>query len=245
MFLPILFVIGLAYVGVQLGRKLRPSDFHIGAVVARPQLHQASYVREVARRVGQGIPVTPWLLCEATREAFDSGDWATVRQLSEIFDPPIALKKPAPQKQKESDEPTETNHTSPLDGISDEDWQSFCVALESKSPGFKSDRYVGRYEQNQKRLRQLGIETPTPADEYKALVIDMQSYWDGESKLIAEASGEVIFLNGQEHPVTPSGVLGLLKAAGPQGARSWLENETDRGNFPHTTETFKRTNGCF
>lgn len=246
MLIPILFVIGLAYVGLKVGQQLRPSDFRVGAALPAPQLHRVSYVRVLNERVHMGLPVSDWLICEATREAFDKGDWGTVRALSDMFDVPGTAPQEQTEEKNEEPQKPEAPSTSPLDGVEVDDWQSFCSALATKETGHKSDRYVGKYEQNINRLRQLGIETPATAeDEYKTLVVDMTNYWDSEQKLIQDSAGEVVTLNGQEHPVTPSGILGLLKAAGPQGARSWLDNEADRGRFPRTTETFLRTNGCF
>lgn len=244
MLIPLLFVFGLAYVGLSIGRKLQPSDFRVGAALPAPRLPRVSYVAVVRQKLAHGHPVSDWMMCEATREAFDRGDWATVRQLSETFDVGIPA---APEKQEdETPQKPEAPTTSPLDGVEADDWQSFCKALETQTAGHKSGRYVGRFEQNQTRLRQLGIDTPTTAeDEYKALVLDMSNYWEDETKFIQDSSGEVVALSGQDHPVTPSGILGLLKAAGPQGARSWLGNAEDRERFPRTTETFLRTNGCF
>ncbi len=45
--------------------------------------------------------------------------------------------------------------------------------------------------------------------------------------------------------ITLSGLLGLVSKAGIRGAHKWLEVETDRHRYPHTTETFQSTNGLF
>ena len=45
--------------------------------------------------------------------------------------------------------------------------------------------------------------------------------------------------------VTLSGVLGVIQAAGLEGAVQWLEQPVDRTRFPNTTQAFLRTNGVF
>lgn len=135
---------------------------------------------------------------------------------------------------------------SPLDGVEDQDWSDFVDKLRTKEPGFKSDKYVGQYEQNRGRLKQLGLSDPSSIDEeYKALVADISNHAQDSEQLINQWAGDIVQVNGQEHPICASGILGLLKYAGPEGAKSWLNNPTDRGKFPKTTEAFLRTNNCF
>jgi hypothetical protein len=152
-----------------------------------------------------------------------------------------------PETEPEPEEPA-TNATgpSPLDGVPDEDWVEFVDRLRTKPAGFASDRYVGQFEQNRGRLQHLGIPDPgSPEAEYKAMVADVEDRNGEAAKLIADHSGEVVNLAGVDHAVTWSGILGLIKAAGPEGAEGWLTNPEDRTRFPRTTETFVRTNGCF
>lgn len=246
MFLPILFVIGFAIAGLKLGEKMRGSDFHVGGPQrARRQLPPArvSYRALVHRKVQLGHEVSDWLASEAMREAFDAKDWETLRWLGELFDE----EEDAPEEQPPA-EPAivETAYESPLEGIDSDDWSSFCQLLATREAGHRSDRHIGKYDQSLSRLRHLGLEAPeSEEDQYKAFAADMNDYWESEKPLISENAGEVVNIAGVDHPVTPSGILGLLKAAGPSGARSWLANEEDRVRFPRTTETFVRTNGCF
>ncbi len=46
-------------------------------------------------------------------------------------------------------------------------------------------------------------------------------------------------------PLTLSGALGIASVAGLEGCAGWLESKADRKRFPHTTQAFLRTNGCF
>lgn len=135
---------------------------------------------------------------------------------------------------------------SPLDGVTDEEWAEFVGRLRTKPPGFSSDRYVGQFEQNRGRLDSLGLPAPDSPDlEYASMVKDVEDHNATSAQLIADFSGDLVDIGGVQHPVTWSGILGLLKAAGPDGARGWLQNPGDRTKFPRTTETFVRTNGCF
>lgn len=152
-------------------------------------------------------------------------------------------------EESESGELTELGQPSlksPLDGVADEDWMEFVARIRTKPPGFKSDKYLGQYEQNKGRLKQLGLAEPaTPEEEYEVLAKDVSAHARDSSDLIKQWSGDVVSVSGTEHPVCASGILGLLKSAGPEGARSWLRNPEDRKKFPKTTEAFLRTNGCF
>lgn len=135
---------------------------------------------------------------------------------------------------------------SPLDGVADEDWMDFVSRLRTKTPGFKSDKYLGQYEQNRSRLKQLNLPEPATSDEeYATLVKDISNHAQDSAELMKSWSGDVIQVNGTDHPVCASGVLGLLKYAGPDGAKSWLTNAQDRAKYPKTTEAFLRTNNCF
>jgi hypothetical protein len=135
---------------------------------------------------------------------------------------------------------------SPLEGVQDDDWMDFVARLRTKAIGFKSDKYLGQYEQNRKRLKQLGLAEPTNTDEeYEALAKDIATHAKESVGLINTWSGDVVQVNGTDHPVCASGILGLLKYAGPEGAKSWLTHPEDRAKFPKTTEAFLRTNSCF
>lgn len=127
-------------------------------------------------------------------------------------------------------------------------WDKFLAALCTREPGYQSDNYLGAYEHNRRRLRQLGIPESglsTPEAQHQALCRDMDDYRNSCTKLLADWTGRAVDVNGQVISVTPSGVLGLLKAAGPRGAEGWLKNPEDRQAFPITTEVFTRCNGCF
>ena len=257
MFLPILFVFGLALVGLKLGEKFQKQDFRIGHLPYPPQRPKMSAIKTLNRVLASGQEPSDWLVSEATREAYDKGDWNTVNTLSDMFDSPAdnaSEEQPTPTNDSVETTPVEsepevqsnTIQQSPLDGIEWEDWKSFADALTTKSADHKTDRHVGKYEQSLSRLKRLGMETPATEEEQdKAFASDMADYWNLEQKLIRDCSGEVVDVHGEKVAITPSGVLGLLKSAGHQGARSWIDNRLDRDKFPRTTDAFLKTNGCF
>lgn len=136
----------------------------------------------------------------------------------------------------------------PIDGVEPDEWQAFTKALHTKDPSYRSDRHLGAYEHHRQRLRALGVpesQVTTEDGQYQALCTDIADYSKRCEALIRDYTGDAVDVNGQVHPITMSGVLGILKAAGPAGAAGWLQNPEDRTKFPRTTDTFLRTNNCF
>jgi len=136
----------------------------------------------------------------------------------------------------------------PIDGVDPSKWASFCEALRTRKPAWGSDSHLGAWEHRKTRLRQLGIDPDTLATEdaqYEALCRDISDYNHTCNQLVRDFAGTEVQVADAKHPVTPSGVLGLLKAAGPKGAEGWLRNPGDRTKFPRTTEVFLRCNGTF
>lgn len=136
----------------------------------------------------------------------------------------------------------------PLEGVDPEAWVGFCENLRTRKPAWSSDKHLGAYEHRKTRLRQLGIPEEQLVDQesqYQALCTDIADYFANCSQLIRDWEGKIVNIGGAMHPVTPSGVLALLKAAGPKGAEGWLSSDKDRERFPGTTELFVRCNGRF
>lgn len=234
----------------------------IGGAI-RVQRQPRKYRARLALCIKTGRPATRWLVSAAAAEACEAGDAPTLYYLSKHFSKVITPRREAvpteisdsegnsevPSSDEENDEfdgMGEQALKSPIDGVGDEEWADFVSRLRTKEPGHKSDKYVGQYEQNRARLRQLGIAEPgTPDDEHDVLAKDMAAHAKSSAALINQWSGDVLTINGIEHPICASGILGLLKSAGTDGAESWLTNESDRTQYPKTTEAFLRSNGCF
>ncbi len=210
----------------------------------------------LAKVIERGLAPSRALLECAYGEAAHHGDRQSMQLILDLACPPASQKQeskaPEPEDGKELDlseyESANPGVASPITSATPEEWEAFCAALRTKEPSWANDRYVGAFEHNRDRLRQLGIDTATLADEdaqQQALATDMADYYKSSAKLIEDFAGDVIDVNGQPTPVTASGILALLKAAGPRGAESWLRNEADRSRFPRTTATFLRANNCF
>lgn len=142
---------------------------------------------------------------------------------------------------------------SPIEGVDSIDWSKFCNKISRETPLYASARHVGQYRQRKERLAELGIDPKSvlgDADaQRRALDVDL-----ADAHQHAQASGladdhlhRLIALPGNDdpHTVTLSGVLGVIQAAGLEGAVSWLENPADRKRYPHTTQAFVRSNGVF
>lgn len=141
---------------------------------------------------------------------------------------------------------------SPIRGIQPVAWSRFCEGLTREDPSFVSGRHVGQYRQNKNRLEELGIDPDkilgSPEAQRAALERDLaDSYRRARSGGLTSAVHQQISLPDHDEPVmiTLSGVLGVIQAAGIDGASSWLQNHRDRERFPHTTRAFLRTNGVF
>lgn len=152
---------------------------------------------------------------------------------------------------------TVSGMNSPIAGISNEAWTGFAQRVAREQPSFTSARHVGQYRQRRERMVELGFDPEaiggSPDLQRAALAADMSDAYRhvNDSGLIAEYNGMTIDIpgapSGEPVPieVTLSGIMGVVQAAGLQGAVGWLADPTDRRRFPHTTAAFLRTNGVF
>jgi len=231
-----------------------------------------SAVRTLTQVITQGGYPPPELLDAAYNEASGQSDFATMRLIEQLASqgvaqppfvggeddaaPPQSLagyeaanpdQDPELAKQLSEPSPCPPCPPCPIGGLDPGNWAKFCEALHTRKPQWSTDRYLGMYEHSRQRLKQLGL-APTigdPESQYQALCSDLSSYNRDCDRLLGQFTGDVVDVDDKLIPVTRSGILGLLKAAGPDGAESWLRNKRDRLKFPRTTEIFCRTNGCF
>ncbi len=142
---------------------------------------------------------------------------------------------------------------SPLGGVPDDAWREFVARLARESPLFASSRHVGQYRQRRERLAELGIDPSaiggSAAAQRTSLDADLADahHHAAAGGVITEHLGRAIAVPGHEGPetITLSGLLGVIQCAGLEGAVGWLEKPSDRKRYPHTTQTFLRTNGVF
>jgi hypothetical protein len=129
-------------------------------------------------------------------------------------------------------------------------WDTFVGRVAREAPGFRGPRHVGQFRQRRDRLSELGIDPDSIVDlpdaQEDALARDMEdAYAHAKDGGLADHVNRELEIDGDAHRVTLSGVMGVIQAAGLEGACEWLERPADRTRFPHTTAAFKRTNGVF
>lgn len=142
--------------------------------------------------------------------------------------------------------------SAPIKGVDLVAWEAFVARLVRETPAYQSSKHVGQYRQRKDRLRELGLPFTKllgdAAAQRAALDADLADAYkhasDGE---MLQHVGRLIALPGVEAPtrVTLSGVLGVIQAAGLEGAESWLSSQKDRKAYPHTTAAYVRSNGVF
>lgn len=142
---------------------------------------------------------------------------------------------------------------SPIGGIESDAWSRFCDRLARETPAFVSSRHVGQFRQRKERLFEIGFDphvlVGSPVAQRQALDRDLADAHQHaiEGGMVGSYVHRRITLPGQEEQVTVtlSGLLGVIQAAGIDGAAGWLESYHDRKRYPHTTQAFLRTNGVF
>lgn len=146
--------------------------------------------------------------------------------------------------------------SSPIDGVPADKWSAFVGRLARETPAFCNERHVGAYRQRKDRLAELGIDPDrvlgSLSEQRAALEKDLADAYehiqgadmdDGLGQYVSR----LIAVPGQPDgcAVTLSGVLGVVQAAGLEGAAGWFETPADRKRYPHTTAAFLRCNGVF
>lgn len=206
---------------------------------------------------GEATP-SPRLIDLAMHEAWDRGDMRAIDFLSSLAafqKPSEAPPPPESEPSKSQDQPPTVNmepHVakSPLvdsagNHVPDDEWSEFVAAMKTKPVGYQDERYVGAYCQHRGRLRELGIEAiDSPRAQYDAFAADISDRYAHNQAAIAACVGDAVSIRGEDHAITLSGMLALLKAAGPK-ARRWLDSPADRVSFKGTTELFLKANGIF
>lgn len=151
---------------------------------------------------------------------------------------------------------TVSGRSSPIEGVPADEWAEFAGRVAREQPQFSSNHHVGQYRQRRSRLAELGIDPDSIVGstdgQARALEADMVDAYcrARDSGMLADFQGTVVEVpadDGRPVPVqaTLSGVLGVIQAAGLEGALSWLEAPEDRSRFRGTTAAFWRTNGVF
>lgn len=237
-------------------------------VQAPQQEQRVSTVDILIKLVAQRLPVSTGLAQAAYQEAMGMGDMQTAQQISLVFfqrpQPPppqqyqisgeeenAALQETYGDMEPAKATSTTVHHNQPppvVQDVSPDEWREFLLCFKTKSPDYKGERHIGAFEHSARRLSQLGLDPATLTSEegqLAALDKDLNNYLQSSERLFNDFTGESVNVNGEKVAVTRSGILALLKAAGPAGAKGWLTEEHQRKTFPHTTEIFTRGNGRF
>ena len=145
--------------------------------------------------------------------------------------------------------------SSPIGGVGADVWAAFVGRVAREPLTFSAPHHVGQFRARRERLRELGIDPATvigsPEAQLAALDADMRDAYQHAhaSGLVDDYLGTTLHAtageDAQPTEVTLSGVLGVIQAAGLEGAVQWLEQPADRTRFPHTTQAFLRCNGVF
>ena len=208
-------------------------------------------IRRLMHCLQAGIEPERYIIDAAISDAYTAGRWDIVHSISRRFPAadmvPQEVSPSDPQSPQNDVVGTVIGKSSPFDGVSNDEWSRFVDRMATMPDDYKTPRHVGRYYHSRQRLQQLGFDPDTlsPDQQYDALVSDLQDSEAQARALIRQYICHPLTVNGKDCVITMSGLLALLKAAGPQKARSWLENESDRTQFAKTTEMFLAGNEIF
>lgn len=242
---------------------------HSSTQVTGNPVNLTSHLAEFAALIRNGHRPSQWLVTNAISEAYEKGDWKLAKAISDSYPSEIAVerrKRVTPEKKevkKEAELPAASEEsqelqkqldfnphktTSPIDGINNDDWRMFIEVSRIENPEFNKDNLIGMFRQNKKRLEKMGIspeDLKTPVDQYNAFESECVQLLNEGNNLIKQSVAMPINVDGEDVPVTLSGLLTVMHHAGVQNAAKWLDSKDERKKFPNTTEAFKRSNGCF
>jgi len=224
-----------------------------------------SHLAEFTRLIRQGHRPNQWLVTQAVNEAFRNGDWVLAKTISDSFTNPVPIRKrkssPVEAKESEVEKPGQIEEaspenpkllgfsvektTSPIEGVSNDDWRMFVHASSLESPDFESENSKGMFRQNKKRILKLGASVDTPVSQYSAFESEVLHLLDEGRELIKQSVAMPIEVDGESLPMTLSGLLAVMRVAGTANATKWVDSPEERKRFPNTSKVFKLTNGCF
>jgi hypothetical protein len=173
------------------------------------------------------------------------------------------IKLPTPKR------PSARAWSSPLQGVTDSQWQQFCRKMgDPKNVNSISESgHIGFFRFSCPRLQELGYAVAARRTEpakpggkrpWTADLLDAGFLQSGRSQLgafelscgdlaskikaanLLDARPEI---DGQR--ATLSGLLAVAHRAGFKGLQSWMKHPPDRVRYPNTTKAFKDANGVF
>jgi len=223
------------------------------------------HLTEFTQLIRSGHRPNRWLVTEAISEAYNIGNWKLVRAISDNYTDEVpqykrkkkeVIKKEEPNEKAEKIEEIEEKiplflvqkTTSPIEGVPDDDWRMFVEASKVENPDFVSTSSVGMFRQNKKRLAKLGLSEDTlkdPIAQYDAFEKEVTRLINEGKEVFDQSVAMPIDLDGDNTAMTLSGLLAVMRNAGTANTAKWIDSPEERRKFPHTTEAFKKANGCF
>jgi hypothetical protein len=201
---------------------------------------------EAAQR-GGGIQI---LRTPAPQQATHAPSNASTTVVSGAF--PAAL---AMSDRDELESPIYTDapvRRSPIPNLPLAQWNQFVGRVAREASTFDGPRHVGKFRARKERLAELGIDPMSLAGRpdlqgtaLEAEIGDAFEHARRSGMLHHYVKATITLPNGSAERISVSGVLGVIQAAGLEGAADWLESPDDRARFPHTTAAFLRCNGVF
>lgn len=194
----------------------------------------------------------PFLVEEACSEAIEKGRIDIAIAISDAW-PSTYDEGPQPTEAPDGDSPEvppeeseDSPHMpSPLKGVSEEAWNDFVSAMKTEDPSFSTEKYLGAFRYRKERFAELGVTGTTYDDQYEAFKRDMVSqYTQGRAKILIDKYAGLPLKGDEQTIITSSGILALVKAAGPR-AETWIVDTDTRTKYPGTTSLFNRANGIF
>lgn len=127
-------------------------------------------------------------------------------------------------------------------------WGKLLASLQTEDPYFDAPNHVGAFEHHKRRVS-IFCDPQTLIGDLESqrniITRDLHRLWSEHPDLHNHLKREVSLPDGSCQTVTSSGLLALLKCAGPRGAANWLTTPKEREQFPTTTSTFVACNGIF
>jgi len=262
----VLFFVACAFLGYRAGRSHREQPSEVGA--SRPALPAPERTPlELLRLVElSGRHPQEWLVSEAIRQAYEGGNWRLASSLADRYHLDIETvssdevgaeesKHEGAPEEKKPEAPLQAipeEFTSPIEGLSDEDWTSFVKAMGSDPIEARTDKHVGMFRQRIDRVKSLGLDPDQLTDfasQYEAFCRECADHLQRHDRVFTSTVAMPVRVGGQVHPITASGLLGLFRAAGPRNAMEWVHHHQQGGEvgeqFPRTTQLFLSCNGLF
>lgn len=242
------------------------TSFKDAKIEVRGVVDLTPHLTEFTQLIRSGHRPNRWLVTEAISEAYDIGDWELVRAISDNYTDKIPQykrkKKEVVKKKEEPEEKVEEieemgekaplflvqKTTSPIEGVPDDDWRMFVEVSKVESPDFISTSSIGMFRQNKKRLAKLGLPEDSlkdPIAQYDAFEKEVIKLMNEGKEVFDQSVAMPIDLEGDSTAMTLSGLLAVMRNAGTANTSKWIDSPDERRKFPHTTEAFKKANGCF